>query len=78
MQAVMCLECRCVYRPARTPLKVVQDGACPRCGYVGWVLAPSGRVIDGVAALDPVRALLQRATGLREAPVEEPPVARTG
>jgi len=74
----MCLECRCVYRPARTPLKVVQEGGCPRCGYVGWTLAPPGTVIDRGAATDPAHALLQRVTGLRGAPVQEPPVARTG
>jgi hypothetical protein len=78
LPAVMCLECRCVYRPVRTPLKVVQEGGCPRCGYVGWTLAPPSSVIDDGAATDPAHALDQRVTGLREAPVQEPPVARTG
>jgi len=66
LPAVMCLECRCVYRPARTPLKVVQEGGSPRCGYVGWTLALPGTVIDGgAAATEPAHALLQRVAELR-------------
>jgi hypothetical protein len=77
MQAVTCLECRCVYRQAQTPLAVIQEGACPRCGYVGWAPAPEGAPVEGDLDVDPVRALLQRVIEQREGPVAaEPSLAR--
>lgn len=77
MQAVTCLECRCVYRQAQTPLAVVQEGACPRCGYVGWAPAPPDAPIDAELGLDPVHALLQRVLEQREGSASaEPPIAR--
>jgi hypothetical protein len=77
MYAVTCLECRCVYRQAQTLLAVVQEGACPRCGYVGWAAAPLGACIDAELDLDAVHALRQRVIEQREASASaEPPVAR--
>jgi hypothetical protein len=66
--AVMCLDCRCVYRQALTLLSVVQEGACPRCGYVGWTPAPPSAPVAGRGRnIDLAQALLARLCGEPEA-----------
>ena len=75
---VICLECRCVYRPVATALAVVQEGACPQCGYVGWKPAPPSTRVYDRPELDPLHVLLRRVVGQRGDSVEESPVARAG
>jgi DNA-directed RNA polymerase subunit RPC12/RpoP len=52
---VTCLHCRQQYAPRRGGLMVMQNNACPRCGYVGWSyvearLATAKRVAAPVSA----------------------------
>jgi hypothetical protein len=53
---VECLCCGEQHELKRTPARLVQQGECPRCGYVGW------------AEVSEVDERLRRA--LRERPVE--------
>ena len=36
---VECLRCGERHELVQTPQRLVQDGECPRCGYVGWAEA---------------------------------------
>lgn len=54
--SVECLRCGENHRLAASPLRQLQGGECPRCGYLGWA---------------PVADLSELARrGLRDRPVE--------
>ena len=39
---VVCLRCGCSHSLPRVSWRCLQEGECPRCGYVGWAAKPNG------------------------------------
>jgi len=54
---VECLRCGERHQLARSPWRQIQDGECPRCGYLGWA--------------DPADLNEPSRRALRERPVEQ-------